>query len=357
MKTVFSRRIRRGKPTTDAAFAKKDTQPEPLFFGSSPSTAFFNPAPTIQRKCDHCEKEEKKELTAQDVKKAAERGADEKKEDDKKVQKKEAVGMSTTTAHVPSLAGKGAPLSSSSQAFFATRMGADFSGVCIHTGAEASHSAKSLNAQAYTIGSDIVFADGKYNPDTSDGKKLLAHELTHVMQQRSEERISRKEEEKAETCGQTYELEGHTAATFKKGAGKTIGEKKTKSDSCEDCPDDCITASGKLSVPYSVSTNVTLPTVPTGFTPCQQNLVKAGIKNIIAPHEQKHVAAFNTFAGTASLPIDYTGCDAGYSTYLEGLAQAEYDRREAAANAKSDALDPFTANVDVCCKEPEKKGK
>ena len=359
MKPTYARRARRAKPVADAAFAKKDVQQESQFFGTSPSVAFFQPTPSIQRKCEGCaEEEKKKDMTAQDVKKAAERGADEKKEEDKKVQKKEAANPSSVAPHLPSLAGRGAPLSSSAQAFFAARMGGDFSGVRIHTGAEADASAKSLNAQAYTVGGDIVFAEGKYSPETSDGKRLLAHELAHVLQQGGGERVSRKEQEAAEEkCGQTYELEGKTNATFKKGAGKTVGEKKTKSDSCEDCPEDCITASGKLSVPYTVSTNVTLPAVPADFTPCQQKLVKAGINNIIAPHEQKHVKAFNTFAGTASLPIDYSGCDAGYSTYLEGLAQDEYDRREAAANAASDALDPFTADVDVCCKEPEKKGK
>jgi hypothetical protein len=57
--------------------------------------------------------------------------------------------------------------------------------VQIHTGSDGDESARSLNALAYTAGSDIVFAKGHYSPNTADGRKLLAHELTHVIQQGS----------------------------------------------------------------------------------------------------------------------------------------------------------------------------
>jgi hypothetical protein len=64
-------------------------------------------------------------------------------------------------------------------------IGADFSSVRVHTGGEATAAAKSVQAHAYTLGDDIVFQDGQYNPGTPDGNKMLAHELTHVVQQRS----------------------------------------------------------------------------------------------------------------------------------------------------------------------------
>ena len=61
--------------------------------------------------------------------------------------------------------------------------GNDFSQVCIHTDSTAKQLSKSLHAQAFTVGNDIFFNEGKYNPDSTQGKHLLAHELTHVIQQ------------------------------------------------------------------------------------------------------------------------------------------------------------------------------
>ena len=61
----------------------------------------------------------------------------------------------------------------------------DFSHVRVHTDARAAESARSVDATAYTVGTDIVFASGEYNPATNSGRRLLAHELTHVLQQTS----------------------------------------------------------------------------------------------------------------------------------------------------------------------------
>lgn len=63
------------------------------------------------------------------------------------------------------------------------RFGYDFSRVRVHSTGNAPQSAESLNAHAYTFGQDIVFADGRYSPDTGPGRQLLAHELAHVVQQ------------------------------------------------------------------------------------------------------------------------------------------------------------------------------
>jgi outer membrane protein OmpA-like peptidoglycan-associated protein len=62
------------------------------------------------------------------------------------------------------------------------RFGADFSGVRVHDDARAAESARAVDAHAYTVGSDIVFAPGRYAPGTSGGDRLLAHELAHVVQ-------------------------------------------------------------------------------------------------------------------------------------------------------------------------------
>jgi len=63
------------------------------------------------------------------------------------------------------------------------RFGHDFSKVRVHIDAQAAESATAVNARAYTVGRDMVFSAGQYAPNTSAGRKLLAHELAHVVQQ------------------------------------------------------------------------------------------------------------------------------------------------------------------------------
>ncbi|NOY64216.1 MAG: DUF4157 domain-containing protein, partial [Nitrospirae bacterium] len=82
-----------------------------------------------------------------------------------------------------SLKGGGQPLSSSTRAFFEPRFGVDFSHVRVHTDSTAARLSRQLNAEAFTYGRDIFFNSGRYNPSTTTGKRLLAHELTHVVQQ------------------------------------------------------------------------------------------------------------------------------------------------------------------------------
>ncbi len=79
--------------------------------------------------------------------------------------------------------GAGAPLPEATRAKMETGLGADFSGVRIHTGAEAANLNQELGAQAFTHGADVYLGAGQYAPNSSDGQRLLAHELTHVVQQ------------------------------------------------------------------------------------------------------------------------------------------------------------------------------
>jgi hypothetical protein len=87
-----------------------------------------------------------------------------------------------TEAEIRSVTGGGRPLSASERSFFEPRFKRDFSDVRVHTGPGADEAARSINAEAFTIGSDIAFARGNYHPGTRRGKELLAHELTHVRQ-------------------------------------------------------------------------------------------------------------------------------------------------------------------------------
>jgi hypothetical protein len=81
------------------------------------------------------------------------------------------------------LASPGQPLDPATRAFVEPRFGHDFGQVRVHTDATAAQSAQAVNARAYTAGQDLVFARGQYAPGTASGRRLLAHELAHVVQQ------------------------------------------------------------------------------------------------------------------------------------------------------------------------------
>lgn len=81
------------------------------------------------------------------------------------------------------LSSPGQSLDAGTRSFMESRFGHDFSGVRVHTGERAFESARSVNALAYTVGRDVVFGMGQYMPNTTVGRRLLAHELTHVVQQ------------------------------------------------------------------------------------------------------------------------------------------------------------------------------
>jgi hypothetical protein len=81
--------------------------------------------------------------------------------------------------------GGGSPLDGATRSYMESRLGSDFGDVRVHTGQKADESARSINAQAYTVGNDVVFQSGKYAPETPRGLHTIAHELTHVVQQKS----------------------------------------------------------------------------------------------------------------------------------------------------------------------------
>lgn len=79
----------------------------------------------------------------------------------------------------------GHPLPTGLRSFFEPRFGRDFSQVRVHTGPKAAESAQAIQARAYTRGRDVVFGSGEYAPDSHRGRRLMAHELAHVVQQAS----------------------------------------------------------------------------------------------------------------------------------------------------------------------------
>jgi Domain of unknown function (DUF4157) len=132
----------------------------------------------VRRKCAACQRVEEKEAAQPEE---AEQPVDRRPA---QAQPQTPARASTTVAAQAFLAADaGRPLDSASRAFFEHRFGYDFAGVRVHNGAQASDSARSINAVAYTIGHDIAFRAGAFAPGTNRGRKLLAHELAHVVQQ------------------------------------------------------------------------------------------------------------------------------------------------------------------------------
>ena len=103
------------------------------------------------------------------------------------VQRKESGGETTASpnlsSRLASSRGSGSPLPADTKTQMEGAMGADFSGVRVHTGSDAADMSQGIHAHAFTHGSDIYFNKGKYDPGSTDGQRLLAHELVHTVQQ------------------------------------------------------------------------------------------------------------------------------------------------------------------------------
>lgn len=460
MKLSSTRRYR-GSPSRsrESAMSKKYNQHEHVFFAGPSQQSFFKPNIAIQRKCAHCEAEEKtvkrmadeeekkvqktedkkeedKTLHRQGEKKEEENiqkmtdkkeeihrepekkeeevhrepekkeeeihrepekkeedtihkmedkkdekdvhRATEKKEEEKSVSKKESSKSKSSSVetgnYIRSLKGKGSRLPKDAQHFFGERMGHDFSNVRIHTDAAAEQSAKDINAKAYTVDNNIVFNKGQYNPASAEGKKLLAHELTHVAQQQGndQELLSRvidniahadsnavslnsyakagTQNKRAYGC-EGVNVQGHTDANYSNSFDPTVNAKP--STTCKDCdPPDCITVTGTLVSTFTANPAITLPSVPDGLSACETRAVTRFINTTLKHHEQQHVAAFNTYNGVKRTPYKFTGCKADFDNYMQ-LQQVIHndlnDKKMAEATAKSDALDPFSPTIPCEC--------
>lgn len=110
-------------------------------------------------------------------------------EEEEPIQKKSSNSSQTSAttgkiqSQIENTRGSGMQIDEQTRSFMGKRFGADFSNVNVHTGQTAVEMNKQLHAQAFTVGNDIYFNNGKYNPGSQSGKELLAHELTHTIQQ------------------------------------------------------------------------------------------------------------------------------------------------------------------------------
>jgi hypothetical protein len=143
---------------------------------STVETAQVSNGPGIQRTCAACEEDEERPLqTKAESSSATPPG-----------------NMGTAPPSVRhALNSGGDPLSPDTRAFFEPRFGRDFSDVRVHTGGAAEQSAREVRAHAYTVGCNIVFGSGRFAPETHAGRRLIAHELTHVVQQSGSEGFGR----------------------------------------------------------------------------------------------------------------------------------------------------------------------
>jgi hypothetical protein len=422
MKPSIYRRIRRRSASSEAATFKKDNQPEQQFFGETMHEPFFKPAASlqnntaVQRKCADCEKEDKvqrlpdKKEEKKKVQRAVDKKEDEKKlhratdkkEEKEKVRKKETGASNANTSvtaanYIQSMNGKGQNMSAGVRNFYETKMGADFSKVKIHTGKDAAESAKDINAQAYNYGNHIVFNEGKFEPGTDAGKRLLAHELTHVLQQDGEhiQRLGEEEQPAVEAPSAAAEepsaaveepvsemeeqmapiniigkgtsmanktdfancagvnVQGRTTANYDHGTYAANSTSVTRAPACPGCTGtDCITAVGTVVSDFHANPSVVLPGVPSGLNTCEQNAVQTFITTTLSQHEQQHVSAFNTYNGTVTTPFSYTGCRAGFDAYILSIHNGVEAGRVASANALSAALDPFNPAIPCACPDP-----
>lgn len=157
---------------------------------SSPSAAPGVGAPTRVQREENKKEEEESAAPSSGAPAGVQRAEDKKEEEEPAVQRAPQSGSGGVPRVTPSLSsriqrmrGSGQPLREADRSFFEPRFGADFSRVRLHADPQAADTASSLSARAFTVGPDIAFAAGQYAPDSDSGRRLLAHELTHVVQQ------------------------------------------------------------------------------------------------------------------------------------------------------------------------------
>jgi hypothetical protein len=129
-------------------------------------------------------------------------------------------------AQINALKGGGQPLPHSVRAFFEPRFGVDFSDVRVHANDRAAESAKAINARAFTVGRDMAFGNGQFAPETSEGRRLLAHELTHVIQQDGPTTTLRNKRIEVQKIGQPMVQGGFFGKIWKgiKKGAKAVGK-------------------------------------------------------------------------------------------------------------------------------------
>lgn len=323
-------------------------------------------------------KQEEEEETVQRQEKQEEEEEVQMQEEEEEIQaqSESSPSSATTTSTIESGINKkknnGHKLPDGVQAEMESAFGSDFSQVNIHNDEKSAQLNKALKAKAFTHGKDIFFNKGEYAPNSVRGKHLLAHELTHVVQQTGQHKdkeINRKpllnEEEMVsvqiisgtgnrhhETVhgGSSMTLQGRTDADYDGGVFQTENVTATRGEGCQTC-EDCLHIRGTLVSTFTVTTTVTLPSINDypNLTACQRQRVQNAIDTVLAPHEQQHVQAFRAYNGTVRTPFDFTICRSEFESRIQDMHNQIESGRRSVAQGASDALDPFNFTVDLNC--------
>ncbi len=172
--------------------------------------------PLIQKMCPGCEEEELRRQPIEEEEELQKQPIEEDEEFMTKADNAPDISHNLEPS-IQGLRGRGMPLQKSMRTFFEPRFGQDFSQVRVHADAKADMLNRMLSARAFTTGQEIFFRQGEYNPCSSGGKKLLAHELTHVVQQSGETDTASqspvRQRSSAPLVQGTWSLEGKTDFT------------------------------------------------------------------------------------------------------------------------------------------------
>ncbi len=186
--TTIQPKLTIGQPN-DKYEKEADAMAEKIVAGQTASpTNTANVNSGIQRMCAGCEKEEGIQRMSEEEEEPDIQRMGKEEEIQPKLMLKSAGGGGVATAalssQLNSSKGGGSPMSADTNQSMSQAFGTDFSRVRVHTGSSAVQMNQGLNARAFTHGSDVYFNKGEYNPGSREGKRLLGHELTHVVQQR-----------------------------------------------------------------------------------------------------------------------------------------------------------------------------
>lgn len=148
-------------------------------------------------------------------------------------------------------------------------------------------------------------------------------------------------------------VQGFTDANY--GNSYSSSGSSTPGGACEGCtPEECVTNTGTVVSVFRANPQVSLPTVPSGLNECEQAAVLNFINTTLLAHEQQHVAAFNSYAGTVTTPYTYVGCASGLEEHSRQIHERIETARKTSADLASASLDAGGANIfSVTCDCPD----
>ncbi|MDN3581246.1 eCIS core domain-containing protein [Mucilaginibacter flavus] len=236
----------------------------------------------------------------------------------------------TLSSRITSSMGTGQPMDAGTRAFMEARFGNDFGDVEIHNNNESARMSKALNAKAFTIKNSIYFNDGHYQPQTDTGKHLLAHELTHVVQQNGSVQLKQQtSEEENNTLTQTV------APVIQRDTNGTAAPAAPQATTNNPTPTPVATpVNNTVAAPISGTTTTTSPTGP-GTTTVKASQLKASASSAnvpVAPNAKTN--GTDNPGKMEAPPITATGNPADV---LEALQKTPVTEIAGAFNAAKDA--------------------